>query len=140
MKNLIITAGIMLLMVMGILYDLDCTEVMHTTRRLAWTCQEMAAAAAISRWEQGNTEEEAKSGAAEILLRNLYLNRQAGSERQAGIIEGDVRWEIQLDKPYVTVSVDGGMGKTRLPFLQGQVALTYRHTYDFSSIFVAETL
>lgn len=114
MKNLIITTGILILMITGILYDEDCSDVVRQQRRLAWTCEEMAAGAWIAHWEKGQSEENAEAVAGEILQRNLK----------------DGCWEMECQGSEVTVYVDLGDIKTRLRFLQGAARLQAVRTFN----------
>ena len=129
MKNLIITTGILLLMIMGILYDQDCTEVIRMERRLAWTCEEMAAGAAAVLQEKGGTETEAKSVAAEILRRNLHLDENMNPESERGVLQETVEWTVVFTEDAAWVQVDCGEGRVRLSILKGLVRL--KHSENF---------
>ena len=71
MKNLILTMGILLLMITGMIYDQDCRNLIDTERRLRWVCEEAAYGAAVKLWREGKSMQEAEAAAEEILQRNL---------------------------------------------------------------------
>ncbi|MGN1144051.1 MAG: hypothetical protein ACI4SU_05755 [Anaerovoracaceae bacterium] len=115
MKNLILTMGILLLMITGMIYDQDCRCLIETERRLKWVCEEAAYGAAVKLWREGKSMQEAEAAAEEILQRNL----------------DPVQWEIEMKDGVVEIRVDLGEADLRLPFLQGLVRAERRESFDF---------
>ncbi|MGN0712138.1 MAG: hypothetical protein ACI4LJ_00045, partial [Anaerovoracaceae bacterium] len=101
MKNLILTTGILLLMITGMIYDQDCRNLIETQRRLKWVCEEAAYGAAVKLWREGKSMQEAEAAAEEILQRNL----------------DPVQWEMEMKDGIVEIRADLGEADFRLPFL-----------------------
>ncbi|MCI8608532.1 MAG: hypothetical protein HFE73_02715 [Firmicutes bacterium] len=137
MKNLIITVGMMLLMMMGLMYDQDCIEVIRIERRMGWVCEEMAAGAAICQ-EQGESVKEAKNIAEDILQRNFYLDEGMKPKAGTGILQEPVEWKVVFGQEETSVEVDCGMARLRLKFLEEQARLTAKGTYGGDGIFYEE--
>lgn len=115
MKNLILTTGILLLMITGMIYDQDCRNLIETQRRLKWVCEEAAYGAAVKLWREGKSLQEAEAAAEEILRRNLDT----------------VQWKMEMKDGVVEIQVDLGEADLRLPFLQGLVRAERRESFDF---------
>ncbi len=105
MKNLILTTGILLLFVMGTLYQLDCAQAIRFARRLDWTCKEMA--------EALTREEDGAAKAQEILQRNME-----------GWASSLPAWSSTADSSGVTVRMEAEGPPMRLSFLRGLVRLS----------------
>lgn len=134
MKNLIITIGILMLMITGIIYDLDCQNLMTTERRLKWACEEAAYGAAVSLWRKEETREEAEKTAKRILRRNLGLNEKMEPEENAEFL-GPVILEMDMDEGRVYIRADCGEARLRLSFLKGYVHVQRQDHFDFSERF-----
>ncbi|MGN0714943.1 MAG: hypothetical protein ACI4LN_03900 [Anaerovoracaceae bacterium] len=115
MKNLILTTGILLLMITGMIYDQDCRNLIETQRRLKWVCEEAAYGAAVKLWREGKSLQEAEAAAEEILRRNLDT----------------VQWEMEMKDGVVEIRADLGEVNFHLPFLQELVRAERRDTFDF---------
>ena len=115
MKNLILTMGILLLMITGMIYDQDCRNLIETERRMRWVCEEAAYGAAVKLWREGKSMQEAEAAAEEILRRNL----------------DPVKWNIEMEDGFVEIRVDLGEADFHLPFLQGLVRAERRESFDF---------
>ena len=130
MKNLILTAGILLLMITGMIYDQDCRNLIMAERRLKWTCEEAAYGAAVKLWREGKSLQEAESAAEEILRRNLDPDESMEAGRRQ-IFHGLVQWEMKMEDGFVEIWVDLGEADFHLPFLQGLVRAERREFFDF---------
>ena len=115
MKNLILTMGILLLMITGMIYDQDCRNLIDTERRLRWVCEEAAYGAAVKLWREGKSMQEAEAAAEEILQRNL----------------DPVQWEMEMKDGIVEIRADLGEADFHLPFLQGLVRAERKELFDF---------
>ena len=115
MKNLILTMGILLLMITGMIYDQDCRNLIDTERRLRWVCEEAAYGAAVKLWREGKSMQEAEAAAEEILQRNL----------------DPVQWEMEMKDGIVEIRADLGEADFHLPFLQGLVRAERKESFDF---------
>ena len=124
MKNLILTMGILLLMITGMIYDQDCRNLIDTERRLRWVCEEAAYGAAVKLWREGKSMQEAEAAAEEILQRNL----------------DPVQWEMEMKDGIVEIRADLGEADFHLPFLQGLVRAERRESFDFMKNFLGKGL
>lgn len=124
MKNLILTTGILLLMITGMIYDQDCRNLIETQRRLKWVCEEAAYGAAVKLWREGKSLQEAEAAAEEVLRRNLDT----------------VQWKMEMKDGVVEIQVDLGETDLRLPFLQGLVRAERRESFDFMKNFLGKGL
>ena len=115
MKNLILTMGILLLMITGMIYDQDCRNLIDTERRLRWVCEEAAYGAAVKLWREGKSMQEAEAAAEEILRRNLDT----------------VQWKMEMKDGIVEIRADLGEADFHLPFLQGLVRAERKELFDF---------
>ncbi len=70
MKNLIITLGILSLMMIGSMYDIDMLQIVRQEMRMSWICEEMRDAAVFA-YEKEESLKEAERAASEILRRNV---------------------------------------------------------------------
>ena len=120
MKNLILTMGILLLMITGMIYDQDCRNLIDTERRLRWVCEEAAYGAAVKLWREGKSMQEAEAAAEEILQRNL----------------DPVQWEMEMKDGIVEIRADLGEADFHLPFLQGLVRAERKESFDFYEKFL----
>ena len=126
MKNLIVTVGILLLMTTGMLYELDCRDLMLCERRVKWACEDAAyAAAAVMDTEEqnGQPDEEtvltqAEGAAEESLRRNLKLDESMHPLEEDTFFQGPVRWRLNYDGYSIAVTADCGAGNPRLDFLK----------------------
>lgn len=134
MKNLILTFGILLLMMTGMVYDMDCRTVTEAERNLKWICEEAAYGAAVSLWRENGTTETAELAAAEILQKNLQLDGGMNPVSGAPFL-GPVKWNLEMKDGIVKLYVDCGMADLRLPFLQGQLSVKWEEVFDFSEKF-----
>lgn len=124
MKNLILTLGIVLLMTMGMYYDVDSTTVICERRQLKWVCEEMADAAV---WcaEKGRWNE-AESLAEEILRRNM------------GDSASELAWNLTRKGNTIRVKVEGKTVLLNLPLPAENIVLAYeteQQLKEFSGIF-----
>ena len=134
MKNLILTMGILLLMITGMIYDQDCRNLIMAERRLKWTCEEAAYGAAVKLWREGKSLQEAESAAEEILRRNLDPDESMEAGRRQ-IFHGLVQWEMKMEYGFVEIRADLGEAEIHLPFLRGLVRIERCDTFDFTKIF-----
>lgn len=134
MKNLILTVGIVLLMVTGMVYDQDCQRLMAAERRLKWICEEAAYAAAVCLWRQDGSQEEAEQAVEWILRRNLDLN-QSMEPKTYSPFQGPVSWEMEMEEGCVKIQVSCGDAAMQLSFLQGLVKVERQDIFDFSERF-----
>ncbi len=110
MKNLIITLGLILLMIQGMIHDGDSMTIMKKHLQLRSLCCEMADAAA-SVMESGGSPEAAKNYAEEILQRNS---------------ENEMEWEIEIMDNTITVKVRTGEIYLQSPGQDRPLHLTYQ--------------
>ena len=131
MKNLILSVGMAILLMMGLLFQADCTDIIRLERKLKWIGEEIAEMAAERMWggEEESTEENKEEKTEEnvenqikrmadlILKENLNLDETLTPADKSGILQGQIRLFVAYAYPCVTVSLNGGEVKTRLPFL-----------------------
>ena len=122
MKNLILSVGMAILLMMGLLFQADCTDIIRLERKLKWIGEEIAEMAAERMWggeekAEENIENQIKRMADLILKENLNLDETLTPADKSGILQGQIRLSVAYAYPCVTVSLNGGEVKTRLPFL-----------------------
>jgi len=116
LKNMIITAGILLVMTVGMVYNADCRSLTACQRRLEWACEEAVYAAALAQAEGG--EEGAIEAAGEVLCRNLQADGNGMISEGEGPFEGPLRWQLTLSENLICLDADCGFFRAQLPFLQ----------------------
>ena len=143
MKNLIITVGIIIVMMMELYFQADCQELIRLKRQLKWLGEEIGWSAALQRWDRGeDSGDESRDGkeiektgkkevesrsfqevVTEILTKNLDLDENLEPVGERGMLQEKVRCFIDMTYPEVTVTIDGGLARTRLSFLSGHVRI-----------------